>query len=139
MLHDDEPDFLGTDPEVELEGHDVTVVHTYSEAVALTRDISGGIPAFDVVLADMFAPWSPEFPSEMGAAGIFFIMHGEFNLIRGLGVFAPSDFDGVSTFDFDQYFSIVVDRDCVTPSGKRDFRRLLDLVVADIERLAKSA
>ena len=136
---DTEADLLATDPQRELAGHDVTVVHTYDEAVAMIRDISRGVPSFDVVLTDSLIPKSRPTIDECGPGGVLLMMYVGQNLIRGLGIFAPTHFNEVFTTDIDGYQAVVASKECWTPNGKRDWAKMLRLVVGSIESLERES
>lgn len=129
--HDLEPDWLGVNPEEELKGHHVTVVHSYHDARNCIIDTRRGIPSFDIILADVTLPGGFEddlehkdfpFPTVMLQPYI------DQALIRGFGIFVPRHYESV--FDLSDGYSVVsASKECWTPLDKRDWAKLLELVI----------
>lgn len=135
--HDDEIDYLGTDPEIELAGHEIVTVHSYAETIKLITDSSVRIPPFDVVLLDIVLPYGLDLSGKktpMMLTPLLFIQTDE-NLIRGMGVFVPKDHREGFSSNIDSYHALVADNTCWTPSGKRDWRKLLELVLKEINQI----
>ena len=122
-----------TDPREELVGHDVAVVYSYEEAGALMCDVSHGVPSFDVVLMDVSLPWTINSVEIMPS--ILLMRHIDSGLIRGIGVLVPAFFESEFSFHHDEYHAIVADRSCWTIFNGRDWSKLLQLVIANLEEL----
>ena len=122
-----------TDPQKELVGHVVTIVHSYDEVGLLMCDTSRGIPTFDIVLMDVVLPWAQN-STEM-IPTVLLMRHIDTGLVRGMGIFVPPYFESEFAYDHDQYHMIVADRSCWTFSGKRNWSKLLGLVVTHIDQL----
>ncbi|MEO8638173.1 MAG: hypothetical protein ABI430_04725 [Candidatus Taylorbacteria bacterium] len=134
--YDKETGFLNTDPEVELVGHQITTVHYYEHVGFMMNDKSRGIPPFDVVLMDVVLPWNEACsPDEAMLPTSLLMRHLDSSLIRGMGIFVPIYFETEFAFDFHDYHAMVADRTCWTPTDKRDWRMLLNLVVQKINQI----
>ncbi len=130
LYNDQEPSYLEADPEFELRDHEVTIFETYVEAKTAIQDSTRGIPPFDVVLADVSVPGGKfedgfdDFPF----SPVLLQPYLSQVLVRGLGVFAPEDFE--TTFESSDGFAVLVaSKECRTPFGTRDWRKLLELVL----------
>jgi hypothetical protein len=136
---DTEADLLATDPQRELAGHDVTIVNTYREAVSMITDPARGVPSFDIVLTDGMIPHVKAESGDLGPGGVLLMMWIERNLIRGLGIFVPEYFQEVCTIDFHGYQAVVASKECWTPNDKRDWVKMLRLVVGAVESLERES
>lgn len=130
IYHNREPSYLGSDPEFELEKCEVTVVNSYAEAKKEIFDSKRGIPPFDLVLSDVTVPHGniddtfDDFPF----CTILLLPYLNEMLVRGFGVFIPDHYE--TFFESSDGFSVVVvSKECFTPLGTRNWKKLLGLVL----------
>jgi|SRR5271168_308000 len=137
VYYDEEFGSFDKDAECELQGHDVTVAHSYEEASQMLCDPSRGIPPFRVVLMDMVVPSGQESVNDDLVLTYPLVVYLEQNLVDGMGLFLSENFDSDFTYEHDSYLAIVGDCTCWTYDQKRDWQKLLNLVVDKINELDK--
>lgn len=124
----DDDDYLEANPVDDLDGHEVTVASTYKEAAEL---INQEVLGFDVVLAEWRIPCSPTDKRMIPTA--LLIKDAEENLIRGFGTFVPKHFESQFSIS-DGMFVQVSDGQCRTIDDKKDWGKLLDLILMEYEK-----
>ena len=128
--HDEEPSYQEVDPQDEFEEHEVTTVGVYEEVKTLVLDERRGVPPFDIVLIDIQLPggiFEGKFDADLLPTPLL-QPYFDYKLIRGIGIFVPSDFE--SHYEISDGFAVTVaSKECWTPVGTRDWRKLLHLVL----------
>lgn len=132
--YNEDSDPLEPDPTAELEGHETVVVHDYNSLKRLVLDSLTDASPFAVVLSDVALPRRPGLWGDMMPTALL-QTYVERTLIRGLGIFVPTHFESEMSFGRESYYAIVADRTCWTSTGKRDWRKLLSLVVRQVEMI----
>ena len=132
ILHDEEPNWLSPDPEELFPEHEVTCAGNYDEAVGMIRDPERGIPSFDIVLSDVMMPGNEKI--DVAAYGPLLIRHTDDHLIRGLGLFVREDSKNAFTMTIDEFLVVVASTKCWSLSNGQNWEKLLNMVIARIER-----
>lgn len=124
---------LEEDPVDVLREHEVVVVHTYEELKKLLTSAPNGVSDFAIVLTDIFLPFK-EGGEEMMPTSLIH-MYSDMVLIRGMGIFIPSIFESEYSFNSQNYHARVASKECWTRLETRDWRKLFDLVMQELDRI----
>jgi hypothetical protein len=125
----DGPNWLEEAPEITLQGHELTIVHTYREAKEAILDSRRGIPSFDVILADAGLPGGYVGEADIPIYSPVILQPWmDQMLVRGLGIFVPRGRE-IMFEQSDGYSVLVATDECWTPLDTRDWQALLDRVI----------
>lgn len=122
---DPEANFLSPNPQDELEEHELTIVHSYADLKALFVNPL----EYNVVLMDVFLPATNTIKRRLPAIVLEHVFKKE--LVRGVGFFIPVYFEEQYRTS-DEFTGTVASRECWTPQGFRDWKKLLELVLEHI-------
>jgi hypothetical protein len=123
LYYDTEKDWLAADPLLELEGMGVVLAHTFEEAMGLIEE---KVMPFDIFLTDPWVPYSDEIDDLVPTSEL--CSQANINLVRGIGVFVPTDCNLERIDTSDSFTVLVAASECLTPDGKRDWKKLLGMV-----------
>ncbi len=123
VFHEKEVEVLSPDPARELAGHTVECVSTYRGAQDILREAGFG---FHIILADAQVPFTAQ--DEPSMPSTLLISCFKNVGVRGFGIFIPAHFTTEGAIPECDDFAIVASKGCATPTGQRDWKKLLSLV-----------
>src|SRR5271168_2071102 len=128
----EDKDFLEQSPEALFDENEIEVwvAYCYEDALSYIEDTEEVKAPFDMVLTDAFIPAQNSIDNKdecLFPMGLEFVTAIETTLIRGLGIFMPSDdseyIDNHNSQHFD-YHAILEVNNCVDFNGGRDWLKL---------------
>jgi hypothetical protein len=128
VFHNSVENWLLKSPDVELCGCNVTSAHTIVEALKLIRDQKN---FFDVVLFDLYLPYSEVSRGFCVASLNLLTDIRTTTLVRGVGIFVPLHLTQTYAFIESDYYCEVATRDAYTFTGDRDWAAMLDFVLRE--------
>ena len=117
--------FLTIDPHDELEGHELTIIHSYANLKKLFVNPL----EYNIVLMDVFLPATDSHKQCLPAMVLEYLFKDA--LVMGIGFFLPIYFEEQYNIR-DEFTGTVASRECWTPQGFRDWKKMLGLVLKQI-------
>lgn len=117
-----------------LPGHEITIVRSHEDMKLFMTAVT---PPPDIILMDVTLRYSAN-SLERHSSGGFIASLLEHTLVRGLGIFVPVYFENIFEITSVNFHVIVSSKDCFTPEGKRDWAKLLGIVVDRISAMEQT-